>query len=426
MGIFKLPDGFLLGTAVSSTQNEGGDTGNTWYQWAQQGHIFDNASPLIACDHWNRLEEDTEILKSLHVQTHRLSLEWSRLEPQPGKFSAEALEHYRKELKLLADNRIEPLVTLHHFSEPIWFQEAGGWQKEGNSQYFMDYVRFVVENLGDLVAEWVTFNEPNVYTMFGYEIGSFPPGISDVSVSMQVKAELIKTHRLLYELIHQIRAERGFPGHTRVGASHHLRVFDGLTLFGKVMARVANHIFNDLCLDGMTAGRLNYPLPGWGHPRKKGRYADFLGINYYTRNIVEFAWDPRIYFYRWLNDKSLDKTDMGADIYPQGIYRVCKKYYQRYHLPIYITENGLADKYDNRRPKYLTSHLAWLARAINDWIPVERYYHWTLMDNFEWLEGASVRFGLYHCDFDTQKRTPRQSAELFRAICRDKEFSADI
>ncbi|MDX9871883.1 MAG: glycoside hydrolase family 1 protein [Clostridia bacterium] len=426
MAIFKLPDDFLLGTVTSSVQIEGGDTGNTWYQWAKDGHIVDNSSPFTACDHWNKVEEDTRILKSLHVQTHRMSLEWSRLEPAPGQFSAAALQHYREEIQRLLDENIEPLVTLHHFSEPVWFQEAGGWQREGNAQYFIAYVRYVVENLGDLVCEWVTFNEPNVYTLFGYEIGSFPPGIRNLRISRQVKAELIKTHVHLYTLIHQIRRDRQFPGRTRVGAAMHLRVFDGLTFFGKMVARLADHIFNELCLAGMTTGRLKFPLPGWPSSHKKGRYADFLGINYYTRNIVEFAWDPRLYFYRWLNDKSLDKSDLGWDIYPQGIYRVCKKYYSRYKLPIYITENGISDKHDNRRPDYLVRHLAWLAKAVSAGIKVERYYHWTLMDNFEWLEGETAKFGLYHCNFRTQERTARKSAELFRAVCMTKEFTAEI
>lgn len=162
---------------------------------------------------------------------------------------------------------------------------------------------------------------------------------------------------------------------------------------------------------------------GNGYDKNKGTYADFLGINYYTRNIVEFAWDPRLYFHKLVNDSELDKTDLGWDIYPEGIYQICKKYYEKYKLPVYITENGISDRVDNRRPDFIIKHLSYLAKAIDDGIPVERYYHWTLMDNFEWLEGQTANFGLYHCDFVTQKRTPRSSAAIFAQICREKKWN---
>lgn len=424
MVTFKLNEDFLLGTATASVQIEGGDTKNTWYHWCEAGHISDKSSTITACDHWNRVEEDTQLLKNLNVQTHRMSLEWSRFEPEAGKFAKEALRHYRNEIQLLLDNNIKPLVTLHHFSEPQWFQDMGGWCKSENAELFVEYVRFVIENLGDLVCEWVTFNEPNVYTCFGYELGTFPPGIRNLIESQKVRAEIIKTHVKVYDMIHAIRREKGFHGKTMVGAAIHIRIFEGITFAGKRIAAVADYYFNELFMSGITNGKLKLPLPHKGYKNKKGTYVDFLGINYYTRNIVEFAWDPRLYFHKMVNDMNLEKTDLGWDIYPEGIYHVCKKYYKRYKLPIYITENGISDRLENRRPQFIINHLANIAKAIDEGIPVKRYYYWTLMDNFEWLEGQTTSFGLFDCNFVTQERTARKSAALYARICNEKEWKA--
>ena len=146
MVTFKLGKQFMLGTATASTQIEGGDRNNIWYKWCQEGHIKDSSSSINACDHWNRVEQDTELLKKLNVQTHRMSLEWSRIEPSAGEFSEEAMKHYRDEIQLLVDNNIKPLITLHHFSEPIWFQDIGGWKEPLNCEFFIRYVRYVVRN----------------------------------------------------------------------------------------------------------------------------------------------------------------------------------------------------------------------------------------------------------------------------------------
>ncbi|MCX7920586.1 MAG: family 1 glycosylhydrolase [Clostridia bacterium] len=417
---FKLPDNFLIGTATASVQIEGGDTNNTWYKWCEEGHIKDASSCIIANDHWNRVEQDTEILKSLHVHTHRMSLEWSRIEPSKGSYSKEAIEHYRNEIKLLLKNNIKPLVTLHHFSEPLWFQELGAWKKAGNTKFFLDYVSYVVEELGELVSDWLTFNEPNVFAKLGYIIGMWPPGERNLRVGFRVQVEIIKAHIETYKIIHKIRENKKFPGKTMVGAAIHIRIFDSTTRLGNMVARAADYIFHELFIQGMTEGKILFPLPSGGYKCKPGRYVDFFGINYYTRNIVEFTLNPLNWFHNLIGDNELDKSDLGWDIYPQGVYRVCKKYYDRYKLPIYITENGISDKFDNRRPDYICNHLIYIARAIKEGIPVERYYYWTLMDNFEWTEGETANFGLYDCDFQSQERKKRKSADLFAFICKNR------
>ncbi|RBP59704.1 glycosyl hydrolase family 1 [Alkalibaculum bacchi] len=422
MKAFKLGNDFIFGTATSSTQIEGGDKNNTWYEWSKEGKIRDLSSPFTACDHWNRVEKDIGLLIELHVQSHRMSLEWSRIEPEPGQFSKDAIDHYRKEIKLLLKNNIEPLITLHHFSDPLWFKDMGGWMEAENIEFFTEYVEYVVKNIGDLVCQWVTINEPNVYSTLGYAIGIFPPGQRNIFKCFKVMRNLIKAHIKVYDLIHETREREGYQGKTIVGYALHIRIFDGLSFLGKKTAQCLDYIFHTLSIVGMTTGHLKFPLSEKGYINKR-RTTDFIGVNFYTRNIVEFILCPSFYFYHLLNDKDLSKNDQGWDIYPEGIYRVCKKYYKKYELPIYITENGISDRYDNRRPKYIGNHLFQIKRAIDEGVDIQRYYHWSLMDNFEWIDGETGRFGLYHCNFQTQKRTPRKSAMLYAEICYYKEVT---
>lgn len=420
MSDFRLPEDFLLGTATAGTQIEGGDMRNTWYKWCQEGHIKDGSSCFTANDHWNRVEEDVSLLVQLKVQTHRMGLEWSRIEPSPGNYSNEAIRHYKYEISLLIKNGIKPMVTLHHFSDPLWFIEKGGWKKAENIKLFIEYVDFVINELGDLVSDWVTFNEPNVYAEMGYRFGIFPPGERSLLSSFKVQANIQRAHTEAYSLIHKIRGERDFPGETLVGTAMHLRIFEGMTPAGKKIAGFVDYMFNQLLMEGTIKGKLHFPLNFWGSGQKAGSYSDFIGINYYTRNIVEFTLNPLNWFHNLINDERLDKADNGWDIYPEGLYDVCRRFYDKYRLPIFITENGIDDRNDKKRPDFIMNHIRWIIRAINDGIPVQRYYHWTLMDNFEWISGESANFGLYDCDFTTQERIQRKSGALYSFICSHK------
>jgi beta-glucosidase len=423
---FRFKKEFMLGVSTSSTQIEGVNKNNTWYEWCTKGDEAESKICHDACDHWNRVKQDTELLKDLHVQTYRMSLDWSRIETSPGEYSIDSIQHYRGEIQLLLESNIRPLVTLHHFSEPVWFQNSGGWLDARNSERFIDYAVFVVKALGDIVSDWVIFNEPNVYAIFGYLFGVFPPGIRSIKKTLQVATQLMQTHIRLYELIHSIRNECKFEGETMVGTAIHFRVFDGLTFLGKKTAAFVEYIFHDVFVDGISSGRLRPPLSYGKVKMKKGMYLDFLGVNYYTRNVVEFALDPSLYFHKLIHDTDLDKSDLGWDIYPEGIYRICKKYYRKCKLPIFITENGISDQYDNRRPLFIVQHLSTLAKAIDEGIPIERYYHWTLMDNYEWNEDESIKFGLYSCDLTSQERSARKSAELYAQLCRKHEFTEEM
>jgi beta-glucosidase len=422
METFNLPHNFLLGTATSSLQIEGGDRNNNWYRWCEQKKIKDGSSCVVADDHWNLYHSDIALLKELHNDTYRMGLEWSRIEPEPGKFDGEALTHYRDELTGLIKNGIQPLVTLHHFSHPLWIEDMGGWENPIVVDYFAKYTRQVVESLGDLVEAWITINEPNVFTTYGYLQGLWPPGKQNMAASFRVLKNMIQAHIVSYQLIHRIRAEKNFPGETMVGVSHHLRVFDpvGDKPLNRLSAKLIRYFFQDIIVAGMATGKLKFPLGTGGYPFGKGRYQDFLGINYYTRDMVRFQWNSAMMFSQLSLKAGALTNDLGWEIYPDGLYRLCKHYYGKYQLPIFITENGICDQNDNRRVQFIYDHLRAVSKLIQEGVPVQRYYHWSFIDNFEWLEGENARFGLVSNDFRTQTRTVRQSGRFFAELCQNK------
>jgi beta-glucosidase len=412
---FRLPEQFGIGSATAATQIEGGDTHHNWNDWCQKGKIKDGASCSRANDHWNRYEEDIGLMKRLNHGVYRMGLEWSRIEPQKGVFDDSAMEHYRSEIRLLLDSGIKPLVTLHHFSHPMWFVREGEFESASCVRSFERYVRYVVGKLGDLVEEYITINEPNVFMANGYFFGDWPPGKKDFRLAMRVMKNMTLCHIAAYKAIHEIRSERGFPGRTMVGVANHLRVFDPISKnpLDYLTARLMQYLFQDAIIKSMTGGFLVPPI-GLGAPAGRGRYYDFIGINYYTRTGVHF---------NHFEDATIPgnpRNDLGWEIYPEGLTRLCRYYYKKYRAPIWITENGTCDDKDAFRTKYLYDHLNEIAKLCEEGIPVERYYHWTLMDNFEWIEGESARFGLIRVDYETQKRTIRKSGEFFAEFCKEK------
>ena len=415
-----------MGTATASLQIEGGDRNNSWFRWAQNGHIKDGSSPLTACDHWNRVEEDVLLMKRLNARIYRLSLEWSRIEPEEGRFDHEAIAHYRHELELLRENGIEALVTLHHFSNPLWLEDDGGWTDKRVINRFERYARFAAEQLGDLVSEWVTINEPNVYLLFGYVFGLWPPGEKKLGLFLSGARNMIGAHLRAYRTIHRIRDERGFRG-TKVGAAHHLRIFEPAhgTLPERIVAWLYDRITQDIFVTGMTEGRLVPPLGG-GYPEGKGSFSDFSGINYYSRDMVSFSWKPSMLFGKLAVKEGAPVNDLGWEIYPEGLFRLCARFYRKYRKPVYITENGTADSRDLFRARYISDHLYEISRLVDEGIDVRRYYHWTLMDNFEWIEGESARFGLYKTDYATQERKLRRSGEFFAETALKHEVSPEM
>lgn len=411
---FQFPEHFLFGSATAGVQVEGGDRNNNWYVWAEQGHIKDGSDILRAGDHWNRYREDIALLAQMHHKVYRMGIEWSRIEPEKGRFDEQAIAHYRDVLSRLIQNHVRPLVTLHHFTYPIWLDKEGGFASRQIVSHFKRYTAFVVERLGDLVSEYITINEPNVFLLNGYVAGLWPPGKKDLPLAYKVFVNMSHCHMAAYELIHKIRRQRGFAGKTMVGVANHLRVFDPLRKGhtpDSFIAEKQQFFFQDAFADYMTTGTLPFPARLFVPQGHEGHYADFIGINYYSRNIVN-AVDLKTFV-----QPDRPVNDLGWEIYPDGLRILCETFYERYHLPIWITENGVCDNNDVLRVRFIAGHLQAVKRAIDKGVPVDRYYHWSLMDNFEWLEGETARFGLVYVDYETQRRIIKKSGRFYAKIC---------
>lgn len=418
---FTLPKTLLMGSATSSLQIEGGDRGNNWYRWAASGNIQDGSTPIVACDHWNRWKEDVDLLAEMGHETYRLSIEWSRVEPAPGVIDSEVLERYAQEVQLLRDKGIDPLVTLHHFSEPIWFEDQGGWQKKSSVACFVRYVNHVVHYLSPWVNSWVTINEPNVYLTANHVVGNFPPGHRGMSRYFHGAANMIEAHVHAYQLIHEVGSL--YWDKVQVGFALHMAYIEPAgfpsTHLGSMLME---HNFHTIFLEGMNRGILIFPLkqrPGV----KPGIYADFMGINYYARYQVQPSWNPRTLFFKLGIKPSGRFNDLGWEIHPEGLHAIAKDLYAEYGLPIWITENGTCDHADAFRGRFIIEHLESVHRIIEEGIPVERYYHWSTLDNFEWDLGLIPRFGLVEVDYVTQERRIRPSGHMYSSIIRRREVT---
>lgn len=408
---FKLPDGFLLGTATSATQIEGGDTNNSWYEWAKNGGVKDGSNPVRANNHYELYASDIELMAKMKLQIYRMSLEWSRIQPERDSFNMASIAHYREEIQLLKKKGIKVLVTLHHFTNPLWFENMGAFKHPESPGIFLEYVRYTVGALGDLVDEWITINEPNVYTVHGYFFGSWPPGEKGKFSSLQkVYTNMAVSHILSYREIHRIQRDKG-RSETKIGFANHLRIFKAYHWWNP-LHQLSTWFFNlgfqrNLTRTCMT-GHPCFPIlkkEFLSHGILPGRYYDFIGINYYTRGAVRFLKEDV-----FPNKKY---NDLGWEIYPEGIVQCAKELYKKYRAPIYITENGTCDHHDSFRSKYIYDHLKLLCESG---LPVERYYYWTFIDNFEWAEGEKAPFGLVQVDWATQTRSVRKSGEFFTSI----------
>ena len=403
-----------LGCATSAMQTEGYPTDNNWYRWASQpGHVRDGSSPANGNRHWERFEEDADLAQSLHLQLYRISLEWSRIEPAPGRFCKQAIDHYRQEIKAFQSRGIQVLVTLHHFSNPTWFEERGGFVKKDSVFIFLRYVTYVVEQLGDLVSDYVTINEPNVYDTLSYFVGQWPPQKVSPRAAIRVMRNLTICHLASYQRIHRIRKERHFPGRTMVGFAEHLRIFSPATPKDRSLTSGLEYLFQGLT-EAFYTGRFTLPL-GSDAPLGEGRFYDYIGINYYTRCWVRG--------FHIGTKPGRPTNDLGWDIYPEGLSILMRHRYKRFCAPIWITENGICDASDQKRPRFLYDHLK---QIVHSALPVERYYYWSMIDNFEFAEGESARFGLVECDFQTQERRPRKSAAFYREIIDNHGVTQDM
>jgi beta-glucosidase len=424
------PKDFRWGVATSSHQYEGGNRNNNWFAWEQAGNIKSGDSCGLACDWWNHAENDFDLAHDMGLNALRLSLEWSRIEPRPGEWDDDALDRYRQMLQALRDRGIEPMVTLHHFTHPIWFEEGGAFLAPDAPERFADYAVHVVEYLGDLCDLWCTINEPNIYTIFGYQFGEFPPGHhGDVRATYWSLGNMLRAHAAAYHAIHRVQAT------ARVGWAQHYNIFDPAHP-GNPLDRLVSHLqdatFNNAFPDAIASGRIGGPLGLLaGNVSEAKGTCDFIGLNLYGRDIISFDLrQPLTLFGRRdvsqgaiLGDKGV--TNTYGEMYPQGILRIAQRV-AHWNKPIYITENGVADYDDSRRPRLLVDALQATHAVLTQGINIRGYYHWSLVDNFEWIQGWTLRFGLYALDISTQARTQRRSAELYKAIIKANAITEEI
>jgi beta-glucosidase len=424
MTTFHFPKGFLWGAATASHQVEGNNTNNNWYVWEQAGHTVHPAG--LACDWWGgRWKEDMDRAAETGQNTHRFSIEWSRVQPEPERWDESAIEKYRAMARGMTERGIMPLVSLHHFTDPTWLYEKCSWETDLVLTYFEKYVRKVVEALKEYVTYWVTINEPNIYALSGYVAGDFPTckeGHKGLDAAMKVMANMLRGHALAYRAIHQIQPE------ARVGYALHYRPMVAARPWQPLDALMRNIQYQGINLafpSGISTGTMKTPIGNFRVPEAKGTQ-DYLGINYYSVDTVSFDISNRkeLFGKRFYPAGSdLSPTNFIANI-PTGIYDSIKWAVDSYPgLPILITENGVEDPEDKMRPRYLAQHVHQVWRAVNFGFPVKGYYHWSLVDNFEWERGWTQRFGLWGLDIETQARIRRPSVDLYAEICRENGLS---
>lgn len=399
----EFPKNFLWGAATSSHQVEGDNVNNDW--WAFEQTRPEKYRSGKACNQYELYNQDFKLASDLGHNSHRLSIEWSRIEPEKGKFNEEEIEHYRQVLKSLKDKGFTVMLTLNHFTLPLWLAKKGGWESLFAPKYFERFVKKVVPEFKDYVDLWVTINEPGVIVWQCYLLGLWPPQKKSKLAAARVMWNLARAHKKAYKAVHNIlpRSKVGLAHNvSSFDAFHHHSLREGLAVWG--MDLFANHLI--------------YKLTG-----KKTH--DFLGLNYYFNSYVSFNGEGKLPSLVDIATTKKETSDLGWEIYPEGIFDILMDF-SDYHLPVYITENGLASTNDDRRVRFLLSYLKEIYHAIQSGVDVRGYFHWSLIDNFEWADGFTPRFGLVEVDFKTEERTPRPSAYVYKKIIEENGIPHDL
>lgn len=422
----RFPPDFRWGTATAAHQVEGEPADTDWWEWEQvPGHVRDGTDARRSCEWWaGRYAQDFDLARAMGQNALRLSVDWGRIEPREGKWDPEAFARYRQMLSALREREIEPMVTLFHFVSPSWLVEKGGWQSEGVVRYFERFAAKVVEELGDWVDLWCTINEPNVYGAYSYLLGFWPPQKQDVRQFFRVVHNQLLAHACAYRAIHRLQSS------ARVGLAQHLHIFDPMrpkSPLDRWAAGMQDSLFNGLVLDPPVDGVLRFPLSLNTRIPELVDSQDYIGLNYYSRSMVSFdITQPGLLFGRRSVMPGAEFSMEGwGETYPQGLYRVLKRL-ERYGKPIYVTETGVPDNDDSKRPRFLLTHLAAVHRALGEGVLVKGFYFWSLVDNFEWADGFSARFGLIGLDLATGQRTVKRSGQLYEEISRTGAITADM
>ena len=419
----SFPEGFLWGVATAAYQVEGGCTETNWHRFERQ--TKPDGSPTIhngdvcepACEHWTRYPEDLELCVELGVKSYRFSIEWSKVEPEAGFYDQAVLEHYHAVIDACVERGLVPMATIHHFSNPLWFEDLGAFEQAENIEHLVRFGKRVFGEYQSKVRWWCTFNEIGVYSTMGYALAMFPPGKGDVALCGRVIRNMCKAH---VELYHAIKAMPGGQ-EAQVGLVKNVFQFDPdrrWHLLDWVSARMLEKLYNRAILGVLEEGRFELSVPmqvslseSW--PEAKGA-TDFTGLNYYSHARVRFKADPKEPATQVIPPDE-PATDMPYGEYAEGFYRALVEV-GRIGKPVIVTENGIADRVDDRRERFIRRYLYAMSRAIRDGVDVRGFYYWTLMDNFEWCEGWQMQFGLYRLDRETQERHLRDGSKAFIEI----------
>jgi beta-glucosidase len=439
----RYPANFLWGAALSAHQTEGAFDGGENADWYGFEHPVITPSPIkngdtadVAVDFWHRYNEDIQNAKKIGLNTLRTSIAWEKIEPQKGVFNQAVIDHYHEIFKAMRDAGIRPVVCLHHFTSPTWFDKGGGWTNPQSPQEFADYAKYVVSHLYDIVDLWMTFNEPMILIEMGYLKGEVPPQKIGLSPAFEAAYNTARAFRIVSYMIHQIQ---GVPDNSKknelkgVGIAYAFGFFDPVDPKNPQDVQAAENL-TDLSdwawLRGAETGHLEFrlkipgkqdqvwqrDLPAGDLPADSGPVFDWMGINYYQRYLIKYS--GGIIPFKWITPDG-PTGDNGWSIYPLGLERLIRSVAQRFSYPLMVTENGLADAADTKRPQHIRDHLHYLDRAMSGSelggpIDVRGFYEWSLMDNFEWTSGYSMKFGLYEIQFNNGlARVARPSAGVY-------------
>jgi beta-glucosidase len=373
----RFPEGFVWGTATAAHQVEGGNWNNDWWAWEH-----DPSSPCVepsgdACDHWHRWPDDIRLLAELGIRAYRFSLEWSRIEPEDGEFSRASLEHYRRMCAACHEHGLTPVVTFHHFTTPRWVAARGGWTAPETADRFARYCARAAAHLGDVMGRACTLNEPNIVATMGYLAGIFPPGARDPALRLRANDVLIAAHRQAVDAIRSVATPPPV----------------GLTL--------ATSDWQAESGGEATRDRLRRDMEDVFLEAARGD--DFVGVQTYTRMRVgpEGLLGPA---------PGVRTTLMGYEFWPEALEATIRRAWEVARVPVLVTENGIGTTDDAERIEYVTAALRGVLRCLADRLPVEGYFYWSALDNFEWALGYRPTFGLIAVDRETQARTLKPSA----------------
>jgi beta-glucosidase len=421
---YTFPAGFIWGTATSAFQVEGNSPASNWVAWTNEpGRILQGTKPGLACDWWGgRWKEDFDRAAEAGQNAHRLSVDWARIQPAEDRWDEDALDHYRQIVRGAVERGLLPMVTLHHFTNPLWLSEMGGWTNPKSAQFFEAFVRKTVEALKEYVSLWVTINEPNIYYFNGYFTGEFPPGHhGDLESVFQVLCNMLRGHAAAYRTIHEIQKN------ARVGFAHHHRPLSAARRwmpFDRLLAHYGSMIMNAFPL-ALREGKVRFMLKQTSIP-EAAHTQDFFGLNYYAFEELKFVLNPAVNFFQYTfpPDAEVSSSGFMANL-PLGMF-ASLRWARQFNVPILVTENGIEDADDDLRQHYLVEHVHQLWRAVTFSWPVKGYFHWSQVDNFEWERGWSQRFGLWGLNTQTQARVRRKSVDIYAEICRTNGISSEM